>query len=202
MERLNLTKDCILLKLEPGVDIASFSCGDADLDDFFHNDAVLYDKQMLGKTYIFSTKEIPSKVVAAFTLSNDSIKSALIPNASRNKIQRKIPNVKRTRSYPASLVGRLGVSEKFRRLNVGSQVLDYIKYLFTRDENVTGCRFILVDAYNAPSVLNFYTKNGFKPIYASEEQEKEAFHIDITEKMHSRMLYFDLMQFKAPNSDN
>ena len=30
------------------------------------------------------------EIVCAFTLANDSIKAALIPNASRNKIQRKI----------------------------------------------------------------------------------------------------------------
>lgn len=61
-------------------------------------------------------------------IGNDSIKAALIPNASRNKIQRKIPNSKRTRSYPAVLIGRLGVAKNFQGTNdgIGSQAIDYI----------------------------------------------------------------------------
>lgn len=68
------------------------------------------------------------EIVCVFTLANDSIKAALIPNASRNKIQRKIPNSKRTRSYPAVLIGRLGVAKNFQGTNdgIGSQAIDYI----------------------------------------------------------------------------
>ena len=32
-------------------ELESFSCGDKDLDDFFHQDAFLYAEQLLGKTY-------------------------------------------------------------------------------------------------------------------------------------------------------
>lgn len=95
-------------------ELESFSCGDDDLDDFFHNDASLYAEQLLGKTYYFATEGNDPQIVCAFTLANDSIKAALIPNSSRNKIQRKIPNSKRTRSYPAVLIGRLGVSKEFQ----------------------------------------------------------------------------------------
>ena len=28
-----------------------FSCGDTDLDDFFHNDAERYAAELMGKTY-------------------------------------------------------------------------------------------------------------------------------------------------------
>ena len=109
-------------------ELESFSCGDKDLDDFFHQDAFLYAEQLLGKTYYFSTTGDDKKIVCAFTLANDSIKAALIPNTSRNRIQRKIPNSKRTRSYPAVLIGRLGVAKEFQGtvLSVGSQVIEYI----------------------------------------------------------------------------
>ena len=95
-------------------ELESFSCGDKDLDDFFHQDAFLYAEQLLGKTYYFSTTGDDKKIVCAFTLANDSIKAALIPNTSRNRIQRKIPNSKRTRSYPAVLIGKLGVAKEFQ----------------------------------------------------------------------------------------
>lgn len=149
-------------------ELESFSCGDDDLDDFFHNDASLYAEQLLGKTYYFATEGNDPQIVCAFTLANDSIKAALIPNSSRNKIQRKIPNSKRTRSYPAVLIGRLGVSKEFqgKNISVGSQVIEFIASWFIHPNNKTGCRFIVVDAYNKATyfismrrmALNIYTQ--------------------------------------------
>lgn len=194
-----LVDQCTRISVEADTDVSSFSCGDDDLDDFFQNEAKLYSEQLLGKTYAFVMNDNPDDIVCMFTLANDSIKSALIPNASRNKLQRSIPNSKRTRSYPAGLIGRLGVSKSYRGKEIGSQLLDYLKYIFTRQVYLTGCRFLVVDAYNEEYVLGFYAKNGFKPLYSTEELEREAFHIDSVEKLHSRMLYFDLMQFLSTN---
>lgn len=138
-----------------------------------------------------------NEIVCAFTLANDSIKAALIPNASRNKIQRKIPNSKRTRSYPAVLIGRLGVAKNFQDTNdgIGSQAIDYIISWFLLPDNKTGCRFIVVDAYNKENVLRFYGKNGFKFLYSTEELEKEANHIPEDEHLESRMMYLDLLGY-------
>ena len=178
-------------------ELESFSCGDDDLDDFFHNDASLYAEQLLGKTYYFATEGNDPQIVCAFTLANDSIKAALIPNSSRNKIQRKIPNSKRTRSYPAVLIGRLGVSKEFqgKNISVGSQVIEFIVSWFIHPNNKTGCRFIVVDAYNKSNILHFYEKNGFKYLYPTEELEKEANNIPLEDKLSSRMMYLDLIGF-------
>ena len=51
-----------------------FICENEDLNDFFANDAILYSKHLLGKTYLLCLKENPQVIVAAFTLSNDSIR--------------------------------------------------------------------------------------------------------------------------------
>lgn len=145
-ERVLLQNNCSLYRVSTKEEIESFSCGDDDLDDFFHNEACLYDGQLLGKTYFFATERNgKDEIVCAFTLANDSIKAALIPNTSRNRIQRKIPNSKRTRSYPAVLIGRLGVAEKIQGSDegVGSQAIDYIISWFLLPDNKTGCRFIV-----------------------------------------------------------
>ena len=197
-EKVLLQSNCSLYRVTTKGELDSFSCGDDDLDDFFHQEACLYDGQLLGKTYFFATEiSGTEKIVCAFTLANDSIKAALIPNASRNKIQRKIPNSKRTRSYPAVLIGRLGVSKEYQGTNdnVGSQAIDYIISWFLLPDNKTGCRFIVVDAYNKEHVLHFYAKNGFKFLYSTEELEKEANHIPIEEKLESRMMYLDLLGY-------
>lgn len=175
--------------------LQGFVCGDEDLDDFFTNEAFLYSKQLLGKSYYCLSQEEAPQIIAAFTVANDSIKAALITRVARNKLQRKIPNSKRTRSYPAVLIGRLGVSKDYRGHNIGSQVLDYIKMWFSHPDNKSGCRFVVVDAYNHPNVISFYEKNGFKKLYSTEDEEKEIFGINDDESLNSRLMYFDLMSF-------
>jgi GNAT superfamily N-acetyltransferase len=181
------------------MDLSSFSCGDKDLDDFFINDARLYASQLLGKTYYFATIEKKSSVVAAFTVANDSIKAALISKTLRNRVQRNIPNSKRTRNYPAILIARLGVSERYRGLHIGSQVIDYIKAWFTEEENKSGCRFVVVDAYNKAETILFYQLNGFHLLYDTEDEERKVFSIKGIESLHSRMMYFDLMNLRKIN---
>ena len=189
-------RDCRRVMVESFDDLAHFSCGDEDLDDFFANDAYLYDRQLLGKTYYFATKD-SGRIIGAFTVSNDSIKASLISNTVRNKLQRSIPNAKRTRSYPAVLIGRIGVACELRGYNIGSQIVEYIKMWFVSHNNKSGCRYIVVDAYNSPKVLSFYEKNDFKYLYSTEEEEKATFGLSDGEHLNSRMMYFDLIGYSA-----
>ena len=82
-------------------------------------------EDMLGKTYCWVTKEKPYRIVALITLANDSIKAHKLSSSTRNKVQRNISNAKRGRSYPAVLIGRIGVNEDFQGFHVGSQLLDF-----------------------------------------------------------------------------
>lgn len=143
-----------------------FSCLDSDLDEFFSWDAFLYETELLGKTYAWIDKANPSKIIALVTLANDSIKAQFIANSARNRLQRSITNAKRGMNYPAVLIGRLGVSAEYRGkgYNIGSQILNFIKKWFRSFDNKTGCRFIVVDAYNNSQTLHSYEKNGFKPL--------------------------------------
>ena len=63
------------------------------------------------------------------------------------------------RRYPAVLIGRLGINVDFRHQGIGSELLDFIKSWFIDEENKTGCRFLIVDAYNCMVPLGFYQKN-------------------------------------------
>lgn len=173
----------------------SFLCGDDDLDEFFSHDVFLYEEELLGKTYCWINKENQREIVAIATLSYDGIKAFTLDKPSRNAFQRKIPQQKRHRSYPAVLIGRLGVNKRFQGhgLNVGTQLMDVLKYWLVDENNKAACRYMLVDAYNAEPILHYYLKNGFKPLYKTEQGEKEAF--GISEFLRSRILFFDLKLF-------
>jgi GNAT superfamily N-acetyltransferase len=127
------------------------------------------------------------------TLANDSIKAKDIISSARNRVQRSITNAKRGMNYPAVLIGRLGVSSDFRGkgLNIGSQILSFIKDWF-RADNKTGCRFIVVDAYNNDRTIHFYERNGFKTLYKTEQEERNFLKLKEEEPLETRFMFFDL----------
>lgn len=171
-----------------------FCCGDTDLDEFFKYDVFLYEKELLSKAFCWISKNNNKEIIAIATLSFDSIKANNLDNPSRNALQRKIPYKKHHRSYPAILIGRLGVNTKFQGqgLKIGTQLMDILKHSFLDENNKAACRYMLVDAYNTEQTLHYYMKNGFKPLYKSEKSEKLAFGIPDEDYLKSRILFFDL----------
>ena len=186
---------CVRTALTPSILAHSnaFSCGNEDLDSFFTNEAVVYSQQLMGKTYAFVETKDLKDIVCAFTVSNASIFTNYLPNARKKSIGKNLPWEKRDLIYPAVLIGRLGVNSAYKKRHVGSELLDYIKQWFIDPDNKTGCRYLVVDAYNQPVPLAFYEANGFKFMFSSEQQECEYRNIDATQKLHTRMMYFDLM---------
>lgn len=189
---LRVYDEYILTKCKP------FDCGNADLNEFFSIDVLNYTSELLGKSYCFTLDENECQIVAAFTISNDSIKTYTLPNSRKKKVNVDIPRQKQMRSYPAVLIGRLGVDKAFRKIegedrSVGDQLMDFIKSWFIDKSNKTGCRFIVVDSYNEEAPLRYYKRNGFVELFSSEEQEKEFTHFPLERKLATRLLYFDLI---------
>ena len=169
-----------------------FECGLKDLDNFFVKDAFLQEKALLCKNYCFTLADMPQEIIASFTLSNDSIKK--IPNARKKKIEKRIPYDKHYSTYPAVMIGRLGVNKRFQNLHIGTETLDFIKAWFTDPLNKTGCRFILVDSYNKYKNIKFYENNGFTFLFGSEKQEKEFRNIPLEKELKTRLMFFDLIE--------
>ena len=175
-----------------------FDCGNNDLNEFFAKDVLNYTSELLGKSYCFTYDDDESQIVAAFTISNDSIKTYTLPNSRKKKVNTDIPRQKQMKSYPAVLIGRLGVNKNFRRIEgeektTGDQLMDFIKSWFIDKGNKTGCRFIVVDSYNEVAPLKYYKRNGFIELFSTEEQEKEYTNLPEDKKLTTRLLYFDLI---------
>lgn len=192
----NLARDAVRLPYvkEVAEHCVPFCCNDKDLDDFFQNDALFYDTELLGKTYAWVSSENTSIILGLVTLANDSLKLQHLAKSAINRLQRGVPNAKRGINFPAVLIGRLGVASDYRGkgFNIGSQILDFIKDWFRSSDNKTGCRFIVVDAYNNPHTLRFYEKNGFKPLYKLEQEERAFLELEDSEPLETRFLFFDL----------
>ena len=68
-EGFSLYDNCVMMQLSDKVfaNCDSFTCGNADLDDIFINDAKRYANELMGKTYCWITDTKPHKIVALFT---------------------------------------------------------------------------------------------------------------------------------------
>ena len=155
----------------------------------------------MGKTYCFILDSDQKIIVCAFTISNDSIKTTHLPNNRKKCVNKTIPEQKRMRSYPAVLIGRLGVNKNFRTIigeeeRIGTQLMNFIKSWFIDSKNKTGCRFIVVDSYNERIPLKYYKNNGFIPLFSTEKQEKEYTGLPPDHTLKTRFLYFDLIVLK------
>lgn len=175
-----------------------FECANKDLNDFFTNDAVKYAQRLLGKTYIFTLREKPKTIVAAVTVSNDSIRmtNKLNEEAKQNFLLSTELEDKRLRRFPAVLIGRLATNKNFAGKGIGTAVMDFIKYWF-RFDNKTGCRFIIVDAYSNDATLHYYLKNEF--CYLVEDERLEAKYVGIGIghlPLHTRLMYYDLLKLQ------
>lgn len=171
--------DFDLVRLDEGMTLSDFDCGNPDLNDFLKGDALLYLKQLMAVTYLLNTQD---HIAAFFTFQNDKISFELARKSDWNAVSRTVSNEKRNRKggYPAVKIGRFGVDLRYKSKGLGTQILDYTKMSFTTN-NKTGCRFITVDAY--PEAVGFYEKNGFKTFPSEKESDD------------TRGMYFDLFTF-------
>lgn len=194
--RFDLSEDAKRLPYTEGVAsfCLPFSCNDHDLDEFFSNDAFFYDIELIGKTYAWVDASDPKQILGLITLANDSVKTNILATAAKNRLQRSVTNAKRGINFPAVLIGRLGVAAAYqgKGLNIGSQIIDYVKDWFRSSDNKTGCRFIVVDAYNNERTLRFYQRNGFKKLYRTEQDERDFLKLKDDEPLRTRFMFFDL----------
>ena len=178
---MNIT-DFTFKPLSTSTDLSNFDCGDLDINDFLIIDALSYQEQRMANTYLFFD-DPTQQIVAYFSASSDNLKSETFENRTWNRLHRKtkIPNPKRIRNYPSVKVGRLGINSLFHKKGLGSQLLDFIKVWIFRDAQIAN-RFILVDAYNKASVVEFYQKNDFTLLLSDDVED------------NTRLMYFDLMR--------
>lgn len=179
--------------------LADFYCGREDIDDFFHNKALAYEKAMFGKTYAICPNGNPDTIMGAITVANACIFTRHLSWRRRDFIGADIEDEKSGQNYPAILLGRLGVDKRFQHLHLGPQIIDFVKAWFSSESN-TGCRFLIVDAYNEAGLIQFYERCGLHLFFSTEEQEKKYRNIHDKEgdpplKLETRLLFFDLINY-------
>lgn len=168
------------------------------IEQFFRDECVLSDSQMLSHTYCFYEEvkngdTIEKHAVAGFCVSSSNVATKFIPKSTRNKINRKIPYEKQRDHYPAVMIGQLTVFDDYARQGLGDELLDIIKFWVVEETQSVASRYLIVDAVNTEKVLNYYTRNGFMFAFPDEKLEREYVGVKESEKLRTRFMLCDLM---------
>jgi hypothetical protein len=160
-------------KIEEYSEFADFDCGNDDLNDYIKNAAELHQEELIAETYGLSFLDEQGRrlaPVAFLSLSNDAI-------ALQTRQKKNIPdNLRNYKEMPAIKIGRLGVRKHMQRNNIGTLLLNIVRFMITT-QNRTGCRFITANA--EPDVEVFYMKNDFKKLRSKLEKGKYTFYSDL-----------------------
>ena len=175
-------------------DLSSFDCGRKSINDFFRNDALDYQNELFGKTYLLTPRNDLGKVAAAFTVANASIFTRLLPNSRKKKVGYEVRHSKGEINHPAVLLGQLGVDLQYAGQGLGSQIIEFVAQWFAGIQNKSGCRHLIVDAYNEGDLLSFYGNCGLVPVFGNIEQERKYRQLEDDRKpLKTRLLFRDLV---------
>jgi GNAT superfamily N-acetyltransferase len=136
--------------LEEADDRSSFSCGQPDLDRFFHHYAGQNQfKLHLAATYV---AVLDARIVGFATVSGASVERRNVPT---DRMRRRLP------SYPLPVVrlARLGVDRQVQGQGVGKALLRHVLMLAVYQRDRLGCIGVITDA--KPEAVPFYRSLGF-----------------------------------------
>lgn len=149
-----------LMRIEDIIEIGEFNCGDNALNAFLIEDARNFKSEMIANTFVLQTDS--NQTVAYFCLFNDIVSRDTVDKNLWRKVKKLFHHTKHFSSYPAVKIGRLAVSNAFKRKGVGHRLLDVIKQMTVLNQHISAVRFLTVDAYS--DAVLFYEKGGFRPL--------------------------------------
>lgn len=165
-----------LRRLNADNPVASFECGDEDLDGFLLDDAIPSAEKRIANTFVLYDDDKP---IAYFCLLTDKVTKQEVAKADWRRLKKQFPHGKQFSSYPSIKIGRFAVSNTQAHKGIGSNLLNWIKLQLLNQITLPAYRFITVDAY--VEAISFYEKNGFKQLQSGDENK------------NTRLMYFDIL---------
>lgn len=144
--------------LRPEDERTSFSCGQADLDRFFHHYAGQNQfKLHLAVTYVAAAG---SRLLGFATVCVASLERKTLPSA---RLRRRLPGY----PLPVLRLARLAVDRRAQGLGVGRSLLRHVLNLALDQRDTLGCIGVVTDA--KPDAVAFYARHGFEPLEGIRE---------------------------------
>ena len=141
--------------------LKTFHCEiNPDLQDFLHNKAITFERNLRSRTYLYASNENKG-IVSYFTLAinyleTDKFKSEIIQILDGNTSY-----TSQTKAIPCYLIGQLAVSDDYKGLGIGNFLLTDALKIADNAHASFGGRFVLIDSVNHSKVIEFYERNSF-----------------------------------------
>lgn len=148
-----------------------------DLNDFLSDDAVDYLEDAQGVTYVIENED---ETICYCTILHDKLSLRESDNKHWNKVTHAIQRNRRE-SYPAVKIGKLATGEHYEGQGFGRMMVSLIQQIYTRPDQLAGCRFITVDAMNIPDpktgkrAVDFYSKLGFLLLTETDVEDETRY---------------------------
>ncbi|OGI64481.1 hypothetical protein A2642_01805 [Candidatus Nomurabacteria bacterium RIFCSPHIGHO2_01_FULL_39_10] len=156
-----------VFRLSKIYDLSDFDCADKDINEFFKQDAFLYQEKKISTTLLFTFND---QVIGFFSTAADSIKLKL-SEKEEHDIQHKPIS-----EFPAIKISRIGRDIKYRDQKIGEMILRWAIGYILKCSEMTAVRFVTVDAY--PNRVEWYKIFGFVP-NLDERYIKKSHHISM-----------------------
>lgn len=169
-ESIDLTKADFKI-LEEKDNVSKFSCGVKEIDEFIHEEAMDFQNERLGVTYLLY---IESKILGFVTLSMADLRKEKMESEDRLQIGKE--------NYPALQISQLAVYAELQQqgFGIGTFLCDFcLAKAWTFSEKV-GCRFLVLNARRY--ALPFYGKYGFKLLPRQENRREPVMFLNIFSK--------------------
>lgn len=141
--------------LEAGHDRSAFSCGKDMLDNYIIKQAKQDMKRRLCVVFVMSANDNDKKVIGYYTLTNDAIDKAFVPE----ELTRKLPPS--YQSLPVTLLGRLAVDQNHHGEKLGEKLLIHaLKRSAEISKTQIGSFAVVVDPLDKDAI-SFYAQYGF-----------------------------------------
>jgi len=131
---------------------AAFSCGNASLDHYLHEQARREQERRVARVYVLVHRSTGA-IAGYYTLSSSSIKTVDLPD----DVQSKLPRYEAT---PVILLGRLARDLRFRGAGIGERLLTDALQRGLEVQTRIGAVAVVVDAIDEPAT-RFYEDYGF-----------------------------------------
>ncbi len=134
-----------------------------ELKDFLVEDAYNNQQWAISTTYLWFYNPT-NDLVAYMTVLNDAIR------VHGTQLGKQFVDMGvNYKTLPAMKIGRMCVDNKYLKRGIGTYLTEYAMHLVLRNIEISGCRFLVLDAKTQTGAQHFYKKRGFQVLKQREK---------------------------------
>jgi GNAT superfamily N-acetyltransferase len=146
-----------------------FCCNVQEIDEFIHKEAMDFQNERLGVTYLLFLK---GKLIGFVTLSMADLRKEKMEEEERLRIGKE--------NYPALQISQLARQKDLVDQDIGTFLCDFCLGKAEEFSEKVGCRFLVLNARR--KVIGFYEKYGFKLLPRQEQRREPIMYLNIFSK--------------------